>query len=176
MFKLLQTRRSIRSYKEDPVEREKIDILVQSALLSPSSRALKPWEFIVVDDKPILQKLSQAKDHGSSFLQNAPLGIVVLGDSARCDVWVEDCSIAALIIHLTAASLGLGSCWIQIRKRNHDQNQSADAFVRQVLGIPDHLSVEAIIAIGYPQEAKNPHNPPALPQAKVHHNAFTKPY
>jgi len=176
MLNLLQTRRSIRSFKKDPVEREKIDAIIHCALLSPSSRALRPWEFIVVDEKSLLQKLSQSKEHGSSFLQHAPLGIVVAGDPAKCDVWIEDCSIAALIIHLAAASLGLGSCWIQIRKRHHNKDLSAESYVRQVLGIPEHISIEAIIAIGYPQEKKEPHEIPPLPQPKVRYNSFSALY
>ncbi len=176
MYNLLKKRRSIRSYKKDPVEREKIDVLVRSALLSPSSRALKPWEFIVVEDRSIIQALSKAKDHGSSFLQSAPLAIVVAADSAKCDVWVEDCAIASLVIHMTAASLDLGSCWIQIRRRHHDPSQSAETYVRQILGIPDYINIEAIIAIGYPQEVKKIYDDPLLPSAKVHYNRFSNPY
>src|SRR5574340_493146 len=115
MMNLVRKRRSIRTYTREPVDRESLDLLVEAMLRSPSSRNRQPWEFVIVDDPQLLSKLSEAKEHGSGFLQNAPLGIVVCADSAKSDVWVEDCSIAAILVQMVAQSLGLGSCWIQIR-------------------------------------------------------------
>ncbi|VAX32202.1 Nitroreductase, partial [hydrothermal vent metagenome] len=92
---LIRKRRSIRKFLKKEVEAEKIDQLVEAALRAPSSRGLNPWEFIVVTKKDLLEKLSKAKKHGSSFLNNAPLGIVVCADPAKCDVWIEDASIAS---------------------------------------------------------------------------------
>ena len=112
---LIQKRRSIRKFQEKPVENEKIEILIEAALRSPSSRGHNPWEFVVVTERDSLEKLSSAKIHGSEFLKNAPLGMVVCADEDKCDVWVEDCSIASTFIFLASESLGLGSCWIQIR-------------------------------------------------------------
>ena len=71
---LIEKRRSIRKFKDQPVEEEKIDILVEAALRSPSSMSRNPWEFIVVTDRDCLERLSQAKPHGSTFLKGAPLG------------------------------------------------------------------------------------------------------
>jgi nitroreductase len=105
---LIQKRRSIRKFREKPVENEKIEILIEAALRSPSSRGHNPWEFIVVTEPGLLEKLSSAKMHGSEFLKNAPLGIVVCADEDKCDVWVEDCSIASTFIFLASESLGLG--------------------------------------------------------------------
>jgi nitroreductase len=164
---LLQHRRSIRQYSDQPVEKEKIDLLVEAALRSPSSRGLNPWEFIVVTDRGPISDLAKAKAHGSAFMKNAPLAIVVCADPAKCDVWIEDCSIAALVIHLAAADLGLGSCWIQIRQRDHDDKISAAEYVKKLLGIKDNMAVEAIIAIGYAQEEKAGHPLSSLPYEKV---------
>src|SRR4030042_1604382 len=108
VISLIQKRRSIRRFLPKPVDAGKIDLLIEAALRSPSSRGLNPWEFIVVTDKDLLEKLSRSKQHGSAFLQNAPLGIVVCADPEKCDVWIEDASIASIFIHLAAASLGLG--------------------------------------------------------------------
>ena len=104
---LVQKRRSIRQYLEKPVEKEKIELLIEAALRSPSSRGFNPWEFIVLTDRDLLAKLSKAKPHGASFLKNAPLGIVVCADPEKCDVWVEDASIASIFLHLAAESLEL---------------------------------------------------------------------
>ena len=107
---LIRTRRSIRRYENKPIEAEKIDLLLEATLRPPSSNNRQPWEFVVVTDKDLLEQLSSAKPHGAGFLKDAPLGIVVCADPGKCDVWVEDASIAATFIHLAAASLGLGSC------------------------------------------------------------------
>ena len=169
---LIQRRRSIRKYLEKPVEAEKIVALIEAALRAPSSRGFNPWEFVVVTDKGLLEKLSTAKPHGASFLKNAPLGIVVCADPEKCDVWVEDASIASMFIHLAAESIGLGSCWIQIRKRMHDQTTTAQAYIRNLLNIPKNLNVESIVAIGHPDEKKPPHRKEDLQYKKVHYGVY----
>ena len=154
MIDLLRTRRSIRTYTDRAIEPEKIDILKEALLRSPSSREIRPWRFYFVDSPETLEALSKSKPHGASFLKNAPLGIVICGEPDRPDVWVEDCSIAALVAHLTAHSLGLGSCWIQIRKRQFDDTTTSEEYIRSTLNLPENLTVEAIVAIGYPGEDK----------------------
>jgi len=86
---LIQKRRSIRKFLAKPVEEEKIDFLIEAALRAPSSRGFNPWEFVIVTERDLLKKLSDAKMHGSEFLKNAPLGIVVCAAPEKCDVWVE---------------------------------------------------------------------------------------
>ena len=165
---LVEKRRSIRKYQEKPVEADKVDMLIEAALRSPSSRGFNPWEFVIVTDRGLLDQLSQAKPHGASFLKNAALGIIVCADPAKCDVWVEDAAIASVFIHLAAASIGLGSCWIQIRKRMYNDSKTSQEYVRELLHIPVHLNVESIIAVGYPAEEKNPHRKEELLYDKVH--------
>ncbi len=172
MIPLLKKRRSVRRYKEQKVSKEQIDILMKAALLSPSSRNLRPWEFVVITDKKLLEQLSRAKLSGSSFLSKAPLGIVVLGDSSISDVWIEDTSIAATIIQLTAQSIGLGSCWIQIRQREHNGNVSAEQYVQSVLHIPNIKNVLAIIAIGHADVIPPSHRDDALDSDKIHLNQY----
>ena len=169
---LIRKRRSIRKYQDREVEKEKIDLILEAALRSPSSRSLNPWEFVVVKDRELIKKLSKAKEHGSSFLRSAPLAVVVCADPERCDVWVEDCSIASIIIQLQAQDLGLGSCWVQIRKRMHDGQKTAEEYVRDVIGIPGNIVVESIIGIGYPAEDKPPHPFDSLQFDKVHYDKF----
>lgn len=175
-FKLIQERRSIRKFKSKPVEKEKIDLIVQSALLSPSSRGIDPWEFIVVTDKDIIVKLSKAKANGSEFLKNAPLAIIVCVDSSKSDVWIEDTSIASIIICLIAEELELGACWIQIRNRMHDDKITSEAFVIDTLNICKDKKVESIIAIGYPDEKKIPSNLDELEYNKVSINRYGNIY
>lgn len=171
MLDLLKRRRSIRKYANKEIEKEKVLKLVQGALLSPSSRNLRPWEFVVVEDNAILEKLSHSKP-GGGFLKNAQLGIVILGNPEISDVWIEDTSIASTIIHLLSYDLGLGSCWIQIRERNHDDSTSAEEYVRQILGIPEHLKVLSILSLGYPDESKPASSEEDLNYEKVHLNSY----
>jgi nitroreductase len=174
MLDLLISRRSIRKFQDKKIEKEKIDEIVSCALLSPSSRGIKTWDFIVVDDKVLLLELSSSKEHGSMLLSGAPLGIVVAADTQMSDVWVEDASIAAIIIQLAAQKLGLGSCWVQIRKRNRADGETAESYVKNLLSIPDRYAIECIIAIGYPHEEKAPHDPHKLMREKVHRNKFSE--
>ena len=169
---LVRSRRSIRKYQDQPVEKEKIDILVETALRAPSSRGFNPWEFVVVTDQATIEQLSTAKPHGASFLKGAPLAIVICADPGKSDVWVEDASIASIMLHLAATDLGLGSCWIQIRKREHDQQQSASAFVAGTLNLRPELEVESIMAIGYPAQDLPPHAKSSLQFEKVSFESY----
>ena len=173
---LAKNRRSIRKYQNKPVEPEKIDSLVEALLRAPTSMGKNSWEFVVVTDSALLQKLSSAKPHGATFLKNAALGIVVCGNPQITDVWIEDASIASIYIHLAATSLELGSCWIQIRERKHADNKTAEAYVAEVLNLPEHIKVESIIAIGYPDEQKPAHPKESLPYEKVSLNNYGVPF
>jgi nitroreductase len=172
MIDLLRKRRSIRKFTSEKIAPEAIKTLIEAALRAPSSRGINPWEFIIVDDPEILGNLSKAKQHGSEFLINAPLAIVVCADGAKSDVWPEDCSIAAIIIQLTAVSLGLGSCWAQIRARQHESEKSAETYIQELLGLPEHIKVECILGIGHPAEEKQPVLADKLQSDKIRYNRW----
>jgi nitroreductase len=172
MIDILRTRRSIRKYQTEQINMESIKLIEEALLRSPSSRGINPWTFILVDEPELLQKLSESKQHGSQFLKNAALGIVVCGDETESDVWIEDCSIAAILAQLTAHSLGLGSCWIQIRNRLHTSGQSAEDYIRDLLGIPEGVKVLSIISIGYPAETKQPVPSERLDHGKIMRNIY----
>ena len=169
---LLRSRRSIRHYEDRPVEADKIDLLVEAALRSPSSRGFIPWSFVVVRERETLAALARAKPHGASFLAGAPLAVVICADPSVSDVWVEDASIAALNLHLAATDLGLGSCWIQLRRRDHAEGGSCRDYVAEKLGLPEGMEVLAIMAIGHPREEKRSHPPESLQQEKVSWERF----
>lgn len=171
MLNILYKRRSIRKYKATKLDTATIQQLLKAALLSPSSKGLQPWKFVVVDDPEMLKQLSLAKK-GAGFLKSAALGIVILADPAISDVWVEDAAIAATILHLTAESLELGSCWIQIRERQFTETESSEVYVRRVLGIPENIKVASIISVGYPDEFKPPYADQDLKFDKVYSNRY----
>jgi nitroreductase len=175
-FSLIRNRRSIRRYEKKPVETEKLEMLVEAALRSPSSMGSNPWVFIIVNERTVLERLSKAKPHGATFLKDAPLAMVVCADPAKSSVWIEDASIASIFIHLAAESMGLGSCWIQIRERMHSEVKRSDDYISEILDIPQHLKVEAMIAIGYPIEKKPPWSKKDLQYEKVFYGNYGKPY
>lgn len=175
-IELERKRRSIRKYKDRPVEPEKIELLVEAALYAPSSRAFRPWEFVVVQDRSLIAKLAKAKSSGSSFVAGAPLVIVVCADTEKSDVWIEDASIASTMILLAAQSADLGACWVQIRNRRCDETKTAEEHIREVLRLPDRVAVLAVIAVGYPDEVKSPHSGDELLYAQVHDTQFGRPW
>jgi nitroreductase len=122
-----------------------------------------------------LTALGQAKAHGAEFLAGAALAVVICADPARCDVWIEDCAIAALLLQLEAAALGLGSCCAQLRLRDHADGRSAEAVVRELLGIPAGYAVPVIIGLGYPESTLPGHPRDALPWDKLHRERYRAP-
>jgi nitroreductase len=172
MIELLRKRRSIRKFTREKVNPAKVELLVEALLRSPTSRGINPWEFVLVDEPDTLAKLARSKQHGSEFLKGAPLAVVVCADSTKSDVWVEDCSIAAIIVQLTALSLGLGSCWVQIRNRQHDGGRSSEEYIRELLGMPDYIKVVAVVGIGRPDETKKPVPAEDLNYDKVMRNRY----
>jgi nitroreductase len=175
MIDLLRKRRSIRKYTGKAVDKESLGLLIEALLRSPSSLNNRPWEFIIVDNPELLSKLSKAKEYGAGFLEKATLGIVICADSTKSDVWVEDCSIASILVQLTAESLGLGNCWIQIRKRNYSENKTSEKYIQEILGIPEHINVLSIISIGWPDETRKPVPKNSLDYGKVRYNYFIEP-
>ena len=175
VIELIRNRRSIRKFQDRPVEKEKIDLLVEAALRAPSAKGYNPWQFIIVDDKDLLEKLSLSKPHGSSFLKSAPLGIIVCADDT-VDTWAEDCSIASTFIKMTAESLDLKSCWIHIRARQHNETTSARDYIAKLVNLPERLNILSIIAIGYPDAHREPHKAEELQYEKVSMNHHGHPY
>jgi nitroreductase len=173
---LIRKRRSIRKFTDAAIEADKIELLKEAALRPPSSMGNNPWEFVFVTDRQLLAKLSKAKPHGSSFLAGARLGIVVCADPEKSTVWIEDSSIAAIFIHLAVESLGLGSCWIQIRERMHDDTKAAETYIAEILSIPSNLKVESMVGIGYPAEQKASHTREELQDEKVFFNRYGTPF
>lgn len=172
MLELIKSRRSIRRYQDKAVEQEKLDAILKSALMAPSSRGRRPWEFIVVNDREKIKKLSLCRGPSSRFLADAPLAVIVAAKGEIGSVWVEDASIAAAYMQLAAHSLGLGSCWIQVRDRAHDDKQTAEEYIREIVNIPGSLNILCMLAVGYPAEEKPAHDEEKLLYDKIHYNRY----
>lgn len=169
---LIIKRRSTRKFKEEFVKPEQLEQILKAGLMAPTSKRCMSWEFVVVEEKSVLQQLSTCKANGASFLANAPLAIVILGNELKTDVWIEDASIAAVIMQLQAEELGLGSCWIQIRNRLDTQGISVEENVCELLNIPEGYHPLCILAIGVKDEDKAPFDESKLKWEKVHLGSF----
>lgn len=169
---LLKQRRSYRRFSDEEISGDDVQLLLRAALMSPSSMNRQSWHFVVVDDKMALEKLSDAKDHGATFLRDAPMAIVILGEPLENDCWVEDGSIAATSMLFQAEELGLGACWIQIRNRGLSDGTMAEDVVRGILDIPEEMRVLSIIAFGHPLERLPEHDEEQLKWENVHIGTF----
>ena len=169
---LIKNRRSMRKFTGEEVNQEEVVTLLKAALMSPSSKRCNCWQFIAVDDKETLEKLSHCKEMGAAFLAEAALAIVVMADPLASDVWIEDAAIASIMIQLQAEDLGLGSCWVQVRERFTATGMPSGEYVHEVLDIPLQLQVVSIIAVGHKGMERKPFNEEHLQWEKVHINKY----
>lgn len=169
---LVQLRRSHRKFTDEEISGDDVRLIMRAALMSPTSKGQRAWQFVVVDNKADIEKLSDAKDLGGQFLKGAPLAVVVLGDSSRNDCWVEDASIAAVAMQYQAEELGLGSCWAQMRGRGLSDGTMAEEVVRGILDIPDNMNVLCVIGIGHKADERKPQNEENLKWENVHINKW----
>ena len=156
-------RRSIRKYEDKPVEREKIDRILECACAAPSAKNFRPWHFVEITERKTLDALADALPYGKMLAQ-ATLAIVVCGEPERENSnpwWEQDCSAAMQNMLVAATALGLGSVWLGV---NHNADVSEK--VREIVGIPDHIQAMGIAAIGYGAQHKPGHS--GIDQGCVH--------
>lgn len=167
LLEVMLKRRSTRSFKDENISRDDLEKILQAGLLAPTSRNRKPCNFMVVENKDVLNQLAESKDHGAALLKGANKAIVVIGDTLIADTWIEDSSIALTYMHLMATELGLGSCWVQIHLRAKDGIDS-EGIVRDILKIDNHYGIVGILALGIPQNTPEPHTLEDIDKNKVH--------
>lgn len=167
-LELLKNRRSCRRFTDEPVDKEAVADIMRAALMSPSGHRINPWEFILVEDKDVLKALSVSKAAGAQLLEGAPMAIVVVADTTKSDVWIEDCSIATILMQLAAEEQGLGSCWVQIRLRIDAEGNPADENVKSLLGLPQHYAVLSILAVGHKERESRPFDEDKMQWEKVY--------
>ena len=157
-------RKSVRKYLNKTVEEDKIDAMVKAGMAAPSGMDRRPWEFVVVTDREALDSMA-AKLPYAKMLTNAPLAIVVCGDTTRSSYWYLDCSAATQNVLLAAEALGLGAVWTAA----YPYEDRIDV-VRQNTGLPEKIVPLCVIPIGYPdgpQKAKDKFDP-----QRVHRNKY----
>lgn len=165
---LIKKRRSTRKFTEEVLKPEQVEKIVKAALMSPASKSSNPWQFLLVEDKGMLDKLSLCKKHGSKLIADCALAIIVLADPTISDVWIEDASIASIMMQLQAEDIGIGSCWVQIRERYTETEISSEEYIRSLFDIPMQLQVLSVIAFGNKALERPPFDEEKLQWEKVH--------
>lgn len=169
---MLLERHSIRRYTEQQIPADDVKTIIEAALLAPTSKSGRPWQFVVVDDRDRLAALSKCKPAGAHPVSGAAFAVIVATAPERSECYIEDASIAAVFMQLQAEALGIGSCWIQVRGRFDANDEPSEDVVRSIVGLPDNLVVECIVTFGYKNETRRPVDPEKLLWEKVHINTW----
>lgn len=142
-----RSRHSCRDFTSEPLTDDEKKLIVEAGDLAPSSKGRRPVRLVPIDDVEVIRSLSDCKDSGARAMETATFAVAVAVDPAVADTWVEDSSIATIMMQLEAEDLGIGSCWIQLRLRSR-QGQPAETHTKEVLGLDSSLSVLSIVAFG----------------------------
>lgn len=169
---LLVNRRSIRRYKDQPIDAESVKLILEAGLLSPTGKNARAWQFVVVENRTTLQQLSECKKAGAMPVAKAPMAVVVCVDVTQSETWVEDGSIAAAYMMLQARDLGIGSCWIEVNGRLAADGTPAEDIVQEILSLPEQVQPLCIVTFGIPDEDRKPQNTEKLLWDHVHVDRF----
>ena len=151
----IMTRTSVRSFTEQPVGRDTLDVLVKAGMAAPTAINSQPWAFVVVTEREVLDSLMAV--HPYSNLKTATAAIIVCGDMERTiegsgrDYWIQDCSAATENILLAAHAYGLGAVWCGVYP-----NPDRIPGVKRVLALPDAIMPLNIITLGHPSSDNAP--------------------
>lgn len=161
-IEVIMSRKSVRKYLDRPVEKEKIEQMLKAAMAAPTGKDTRPWEFIVVKDRSLLDDMAQSLPY-AKMLASAPMAIVVCADTTKSSYWYLDCSAATQNILLAAEALELGAVWTATYPYSERME-----LVQNILHLPSHISSLCVIPVGYPAM---PHSPKDKWNPKqVHYN------
>ncbi|MGO8705836.1 MAG: nitroreductase family protein [Candidatus Brocadiia bacterium] len=166
-MKAILARRSVRRYTSEPVEDKLVHDLLEAAMAAPSAGDERPWEFIVLRERTVLDAIPAIHPY-AQMAREAPLAIVVCGDLQKQKYpgfWVQDCSAATENLLLAVTDAGLGAVWCGI----YPLDERVEAF-RKLLGTPPHIVPFALVPIGRPAEKKAPAR--RYDAARVHHDKW----
>jgi nitroreductase len=149
LLDLMYARRSVRKYTDESVTDDQVEAMLRAAMAAPSAQDLRPWRFVVVRSRKLLDELAEVHKY-AYMLERVPVAIVVCGDREVSERhWVEDTCAATQNLLLAATALGLGGVWISLYPKKKHQR-----YVRQLLDIPEHVGVLCLVAVGHPAEEK----------------------
>ena len=155
-LELAQSRRSLRTYLDKPIEQEKLDYILECARLAPSWKNLQCWRFIVIKDTAGRTAMAESmgeSNPGRKALMSAPIVVVLCAVPKESEVWegkdiaLLDAGLAMEHLILAATEQGLGTCW---------QGLFSEEKVRAALNVPDDVRVVAMTPLGYAAEERRP--------------------
>lgn len=158
------SRKSVRTYLNKGVEKEKIDLMLRAGMAAPSGKDVRPWEFVVVTERASLDSMATALPY-AKMLNQARYAIVVCGDSARSSYWYLDCSAATQNILLAAESLGLGAVWTAAYPYEDRME-----VVRKHTALPENILPLCVIPFGYPDTKQQPKQ--KFDEKKIHYEKY----
>jgi nitroreductase len=164
----IRERRSIRRYTGEPVTEEQLNTILHAGLCAPTARNRRPFHFIVIQDRQLLEKLAQGKIH-ARMLAGAACGIAICGDKTveeRMEHLYADCFAATQNILLAVHGLGLGGVWLGVTK-DSDWYQ----LIKECLELPAHIEPAAVVSIGHPAEQRP--TPHTWEPGKIHYDKWT---
>ncbi len=150
VLEAIHTRRSIRKYENRPVPPDAVRQLLAAAMTAPSARNGQPWQFVVIDDRALLDACADICPN-AAMIRGAPMAIAVCGDLDREGsegYWPIDCSAAVENMLLAARGIGLGACWCGVYPRPHRIEG-----LRKLFGVPERVVPHSLVVLGYPAEA-----------------------
>lgn len=145
---IFENRRSVRRFDDTPVDEETLRQILKIGLTSPTGNNLKTVDFILIRDKKTIVELSQIRKIGTKLLKTAGAAILVIADSSKSNLWIEDASVAMAYMHLASDAMGLGSCWVQMRTREDVNGNDLEKVLQEKFNIPENMKPLAILAIG----------------------------
>ena len=163
----ISTRRSVRSFTSKPIAKEIVEELLRAAMSAPSAGNEQPWQFVVIDDRKMLDRIIDVNPN-AKMCKEAQAAILVCGDTSKekyPGFWVQDCSAAAQNILLAAHDKGIGSVWTGI----YPIKERVEGF-RKLLGLPENVVPFCLVPLGYP--AKQAPQVDRFQRDRVHHNGW----
>lgn len=168
---IINERRSIRQYKEDAVDRELVKEILKTSLLGPSYKSARPIEFLVVDDKEVLEKLSGVGSFSTKYVAEVPMVVVILANTETTTTWIEESAISAAYFQLLAKEKGLDTCWVTLKDGETPSGESIQTYLRGFLNIPKHLNAVCMIPVGFGNERVRKRKDFDVDE-KIHYNKF----
>ncbi|QUH25600.1 nitroreductase family protein [Serpentinicella alkaliphila] len=164
---ILFKRRSIRKFKNKPIDEETVKLLLKGAMSAPSAGNQKPWHFVVINDRNILNEIPKFHQY-SQMLKEAPLAIAICGITENIkypEYCVQDCSAATENLLIAITELGLGGVWLGIYPR-----EDRIIGLSRLLNLPEGVLPLSVVSIGYADEEKEPID--RYMEDRVHYNKW----
>jgi len=166
-YDLIITRRSIRKYKDGRLDDDLLKKIIRAGCYAPSAMKKFPWRFVIIDDRKILDGLTEVHP-SSKMLRHTHQAVLVCGDLNEAhtkEYMMLDLSAAVQNILLAAHAENVGSCWLGIYPRENRME-----YLSKECALPEHIMPFAVISLGFPDE--DPGTPERFDESLIHYNRW----